>query len=445
MSGPKSADYGLSAAERARIAEQQRLERERREEERRVQLEKEAKEDLLERLRLHLSGTEKEVTKMEKLEQRTGSSYDVLEETKRTISRLKDQAKAAESSEGKNSSQLHAENEELRKALNLLATKTEECFTTSSQAAKEFHEQLDKTIECGFVLSYNTVKAAKDEKERELKKEIQRINRLLSGFDPADMPERLIKKFQKFKKQLEEEKDADNLKDLCTLFIEPFLDECEAYRELRRRFETLLVTYYALCRINNIVPEKFECSEKGIAALEAQISELEEIDLEVREAEKIYEALEKVMAEMGYDLYGERDTVKNGGKRIIHHQLYTIGEDTVLDVYFEDNGQISMQVGKGDDLDRQPMEAEIPRLIEMMKSFCGDYSKIEERLKELGIEVNCKSRKPATKEYAQIINKKDYNTSQKGQGTQKEATQERAKGRRAAKKGQAAKKYMHAE
>jgi len=318
----------------------------------------------------------------------------------------------------------------------MIAGKSEECRSVSSQAAKELHEQLDKVIECGFVFSYDTAKAARDEKAKEIKTEIQKINRLFEGFDPTNMPPAFLQKYKKLKKRVAGVADAAQLKELRTLFIMPFLQECEAYREMARRFETLYVTYLALADTNNIQPEEIECSEEGIRMLEERIEELSQLDMQIREVERIYAVLSEVMTEMGYELYGERDVAKQNGERIIHHQLFTIGEDTVLDVWFEDDGQISMKVGKGDVCDRQPTEAEIAKLIHEMEKFCDDYDLIEAKLREHGIVVNRGSRKPASKEHAQIVNKKKFDTAKKGQGSQKKETQSRAQKKRQAKQKQ---------
>ena len=114
------------------------------------------------------------------------------------------------------------------------------------------------------------------------------------------------------------------------------------------------------------------------------------------------------MIEMGYNLIGSRSVTKKNGKHF-ENELYLFDEGTAVNVTRSDEGQITMELGGLDKIDRIPTALESQRLCEDMDEFCVDYEEIEKRLVEKGIKVKRISILPAEEQYAQIINVEDYN------------------------------------
>ena len=152
----------------------------------------------------------------------------------------------------------------------------------------------------------------------------------------------------------------------------------------------------------------FEVSENGIANLKAEISKLEAEALENSEQEYIAETIDEVMEEMGYDLIGSREVTKKSGKRF-RDELYTFSEGTAVNIRYDNQGKIAMELGGIDSTDRLPSSSEASRLEDEMVAFCDKFTEFEKRLAAKGIV--CKNRVshlPPKAEYAQIINTSDY-------------------------------------
>lgn len=204
----------------------------------------------------------------------------------------------------------------------------------------------------------------------------------------------------------------DFLKNFSAVTIKPLADECKAYikniETYGEEFEELEVEYKVLCSDAHITPQMFEISESGIAGLKAEILKLETEALEDSEQEYIADAIDEVMEEMGYDLIGSREVTKKSGKRF-SDELYTFSEGTAVNIRYDSQGKIAMELGGIDSTDRLPSSLEASRLEDEMVVFCDKFTEFEKRLAAKGIV--CKNRVihfPPKAEYAQIINTSDY-------------------------------------
>ncbi len=206
--------------------------------------------------------------------------------------------------------------------------------------------------------------------------------------------------------------DEDFLKNFSAVTIKPLADECKTYinniETYGTEFGELEAEYRILCYDARITPKMFEISESGIVDLKAEISKLETEALEDNEQKYIADAIDEVMEEMGYDLIGSREVTKKSGKRF-RDELYTFSEGTAVNIRYDNQGKIAMELGGIDTTDRLPNQSEAAKLEDEMVSFCHRFSEFERRLAEKGI--ICKNRishLPAKAEYAQIINTSDY-------------------------------------
>ena len=128
-----------------------------------------------------------------------------------------------------------------------------------------------------------------------------------------------------------------------------------------------------------------------------------------KEQTYIADTIDEVMEEMGYDLIGSREVTKKSGKRF-HDELYTFSEGTAVNIRYDNQGKIAMELGGIDSTDRLPSSSEASRLEDEMIAFCDKFTEFEKRLAARGIV--CKNRVshlPPKAEYAQIINTSDYN------------------------------------
>lgn len=204
----------------------------------------------------------------------------------------------------------------------------------------------------------------------------------------------------------------DFIKNFNAVTVKPLIDECQDYIKnieiYGAEFEELEAEYKILCADAHITPKMFTMSESGIAELKAEISKLEAEALENSEQEYIAEAIDEVMEEMGYDLIGSREVTKKSGKRF-RDELYTFSEGTAVNIRYDNQGKIAMELGGIDKTDRLPSSSEASRLEDEMVAFCDKFTEFEKRLAAKGIV--CKNRVrhlPPKAEYAQIINSSDY-------------------------------------
>ena len=204
----------------------------------------------------------------------------------------------------------------------------------------------------------------------------------------------------------------DFLENFRAVTVKPIVDECQAYiRNMElygAEFEELEAEYIVLCSQLHIAAKKFIISESGVAELKAEIAKLENELLEDSEQEYIADAIDEVMEEMGYDLIGSREVTKKSGKRF-RDELYTFSEGTAVNIRYDSQGKIAMELGGIDSTDRLPSSSEASKLEDEMISFCDKFTEFEKRLAAKGIV--CKNRVshlPPKAEYAQIINTSDY-------------------------------------
>lgn len=186
---------------------------------------------------------------------------------------------------------------------------------------------------------------------------------------------------------------------------------CLQVQEQKREIDTLQSRYVALCSVAGVQPESFSAVEINDAMLliSNKVATLEKQVIMQTEQEYISECVNEVMTEMGYDIIGNRSVTKRSGKRF-KNELYSYGEGTAINVTYDYDGQIAMELGGIDREDRIPTSEETDVLREDMESFCSDFKNFEERLKAKGVVIKSRvSLAPPSAEYVTIINVSDYN------------------------------------
>ncbi len=204
------------------------------------------------------------------------------------------------------------------------------------------------------------------------------------------------------------------LKSFCTIELPKvikscvtFLDDWESYGKEYQK----LCLEYRLAKERNGEHDSIEMvafGREAIPKLKLLIHEEEEKALEEAQKAYIEQAVGEVMQEMGYEVLGIRDVTKRSGKHFVS-RLFSYGEDTAINVTYADDGQISMEMGKTDCVDRIPTDSETNYLENQMLHFCDKFKDMEKRLADKGVLVGKRvALSPPTADYAQIINTQDY-------------------------------------
>ena len=212
--------------------------------------------------------------------------------------------------------------------------------------------------------------------------------------------------------QLETVASAAFLQNFAAITVIPLENKCRAeqaqYAAERADYALLLRRYAAVSRQLGIPAEDQPWHPGAMAELERLTTDLEQQALAREEQAYIRQALDEVMVDMGYALLGERDVKKRSGARF-HHVLYDFGDGTAVDVSYDANGQIAMELGGLDSADRIPTEGESMALCRSMEAFCTSFEEVEKRLTARGVVLrNRIAMLPPSEEHAQIINVEDY-------------------------------------
>lgn len=411
MSGPKSSSYTLTAQQRALILEQQRLARERELERQRFQAESEKRSGLNAKIQSYIRETDKPMRRIEELLRESGRSGAEADKLKAEISQAAGKLKALQQLSPSTSDEMKKLNGSLEGVLSSVSDTVKKAEQLSSALGESYKCELEAVIASGFTLSFAGLGAAKKKENVHLK----RINGILAGIDP-DMPEPLKKRFKTVRQQADEITDPVFLENFCSVVVTPFAKACRECRE--GGYAEAAERYRLLCAEAHVPEETFECSLAGIQKMKEASEKLEREILADRERSYIREALDAAMREMGYTLAGDKTvTKKKTGKRI-RHELYTLENGTAVDVTYQDNGQISMELGGIGQTDRMPTAEESEQLTEDMRSFCGDYAELEKKLAARGVMTAHISHMPPSAEYAQIFNAGEYDLKKEVQNYQ---------------------------
>lgn len=214
---------------------------------------------------------------------------------------------------------------------------------------------------------------------------------------------------------LEKLQDEEHLKNFAAITVMPLLADCQkeivTYERIFEVYSQTKACYEALCLSAEVEPKETRCCQAGLEMLQKEIERLQQQLAEDDERAYISQSIDEVMAEMGYDVIGQRQVHKKNGRHFTN-ELYAYEDGTAVNVTYADDGKITMELGGLDTDDRLPDAAEAKQLCESMESFCDDFSEIEKRLEAKGVVL--KSRMallPPSEDYAQIINVSDYQTT----------------------------------
>jgi hypothetical protein len=204
----------------------------------------------------------------------------------------------------------------------------------------------------------------------------------------------------------------EQLKTFQSVTVRPLQSRIEVAfarkQEERSEYAELQSRLTVLCTAAGIKQNDLPSDDGNLKKLKANIAELEKRIVAQTEQAYISDCVNEVMTEMGYDIIGNRSVVKRSGKRF-RNELFSYGDGTAINVTYDSDGQIAMELGGIDRTDRIPTKEEADVLQEDMESFCSDFKDFEERLEEKGVMIKSRvSMAPPSAEYAAIINLSDY-------------------------------------
>lgn len=225
----------------------------------------------------------------------------------------------------------------------------------------------------------------------------------------------LFARGEQAKSALEKLRDEEHLKNFAAITVMPLLADCQkeivAYERNFEVYSQTRACYEALCLSAEVEPKETHCCQAGLEMLQKEIERLQQQLAEDDERAYISQSIDEVMAEMGYDVVGQRQVHKKNGRHFTN-ELYAYEDGTAVNVTYADDGKITMELGGLDTDDRLPDAAEAKRLCESMESFCDDFSEIEKRLEAKGVVLKSRlALLPPSEDYAQIINVSDYQTT----------------------------------
>ena len=409
MSGPKSSSYTLSPAQRAALeAELRRLREE--------AIRKEKVNACISkinaskgRIKAELEKVYKAIDRMEMMEgDKLTDKHALCDEIIENLSKgssINIESTSADDAEA-----------EVKRFEELMSKVTELKAGIISECAKveaEKREEIAKTLDLRFSLSFSGITKEEAVDNTEF---FEKVAKILAEIDGFTLSNELQAEFARISIKANEITDSKFLENFYAISIYPFYEKCKKYDEERNKaieaLEELVILYNCLCTELGIVAEEFDIEKADYAYIDDLIAKLEEQREDVAEEEYIQNCIDEVMAEMGYELCGNREVTKKSGK-VIKNELYHFDEGCAVNVTYQGNGQITMELGGVDNKNRIPSKEESDKLVKDMEEFCDDFKEIEEKLHEKGVWTNHISILPPAPEYAQIIDVSDYEMSRK--------------------------------
>lgn len=426
MSGPKSSRYTVTAARRMMLAEQRRrklLEQQQKILEEQRRLEQERKENCIwikntvGQIQKSASSFNRELAVAQELAVKTGSDHGLqrlVQDVRETVQKASVLAQNVESKDAAQVKEIWAKVKQVQAEVILLQQKIQ---LVAQENERELEHYFGSSIADAFSAKNDVPDASIGEIANSTDSLKAKINDELTEVMAAQskISESLFEQAAHAKVVLEELQDEEYLKNFEAITVQPLLSdyrkEAHEYEAMSDAYLQARASYEALCQSAAVEPKDTRCSKAGLKMLHTEIENLQQQLAEDDERAYISQSIDEVMAEMGYDVIGQRHVQKKNGRHFIN-ELYSYEDGTAVNVTYADDGKITMELGGLDTDDRLPDAAEAKQLCESMESFCDDFSEIEKRLEAKGVVLKSRlALLPPSEDYAQIINVSDYQTT----------------------------------
>lgn len=429
MSGPKYMRYSLSAEELQRLLQEQ-LERQRQEA---IRKEKQRMEKLINAEEKNIHSASKAIQRQKTVS--INNIKTVISNIEKELAKLIKSSTELEKIDDYSIKNLH---ESLSNKFNELVNKNKDNNTlmtlkdiyANHNELNELFEKVSKEVENASTKVSESKQKVLDNISVEIEKSIAEFayNEYQKEieFDASDYLDEIINLSSNEKlsaplkrsvnavlDRLKSIKDIKQLKDYCLGVVGQIIYECESYlsdyEHRYERFEKLYEAYEGLCMILHIQPNVVEFSDEAITYLEKENEKLQCEAENLLERQYIATSFNNILKEMGYNLLGQKANSINNDIYYTN-RLYSYENGNVASVTFSSNGQISIEIGSVDNVNREPSKQEAISQVKSMERLCEDLPLIEERLAEKGIVLKQRiAMQPACEEVAQIFNGKDYN------------------------------------
>lgn len=410
MSGPKTSRYTLTA-------EQMRIFREQMERERRTIEEQSRLKNVLYEIKQIKYNLQGPLSNIEELQRRTGEGTDYIQKTQVIIETINDTIEQnSQTSRNLGLERLSEQRINVEKVLRDAKNQLSMLTKQSVELNNALSENINEGIDYGFSYSFKDISDKHFLPKSTL--DISEIETILNDLSFIEhLPKEFIMEINGAREKLMQIKNDDFLRNFKEITVKPLARRCKKfmqdYQSFGKKYEELYSKYHSLCEIAQVPFKEYFFSIENIHNLEQEIKELQTMILKEREEAYISDSIDEVMIEMGYNLIGRRDVTKKNGK-CFRDELYTFSEGAAVNIRYDSEGKITMELGGIDTTDRIPTAGEYDKLCNDMESFCDDFGEIENKLKAKG--VICRDRisiLPPEREYAQIINTVDYNMTVK--------------------------------
>lgn len=394
MSGPKSADYRLSAAQLRALREQAERIRQEKIRKEKIQREKES-----------LTQKADEINRLGKLLAPVSAEKFLPAEIREQVETLQRECQRAagasmQAISSDDLERLQQSNSHIKDRITILKKSVSQIYDILPSAIAGERVRFEDQITSAFYIPIpDSIKKDVDI-DKNLRQEIQEKE---AAIQALSLPKQALAIWKALQQKVQQIQSIDFLENFIALDIDPFIalcKKCDDYQDVRDRYE-------ALAEECHIVPEEFEYSVDGIRKMATAADMLEKQSLADKERERVNAILDDVLREMGYDLVGDRIVAKRSGRQV-HHELYSLDDGTAVDVTYGEGGQIIMQLGGIDDTDRMPDPDECDQLVEDMQTFCSGYKRLIERLASKGVEISNTSLMPPSAEHAKFFNIQKY-------------------------------------
>ena len=447
MSGPKKSKAQLRAEERARIRERERLERERkkREEQARLKAEAEAriKKEALKKAWAGLNKVKHELELNSKLcRNALNSSLKKMKVNASKIEKISEQIKNSQEKSEKIINKINNKSDDviyINNCTNELIAVNASLYGMDSVIEKESSKSNKEHI--AALLTKLSAKGVKTEPQENASNEVAYISGLeaqlywnekiinrINSINNSALNDSTAKKIEQKIEELHKNKTkAEEYKRFYTDDLPKLEKEVKKLQDesdrLEKEYKDLYTDYILLCEECGIELQNFSIDPKGISDLKIQIQNMELYNLKQKEIARIKEIVNEVMEELGYPVISSA-VISNEESKLCNKILLQYEDDKGVDVTITDDGQLVMEIGLMDNIDRSPSEKEKIKLCKDMEDFCDSYKLIEEKLIEKGITFSDKNFMPPTAAYAEIINVSKYGVEIEYSGQESSADDE---------------------
>lgn len=407
MSGPKSSRYTLTAAQRRVIEEQRRIEQERKENCIWIK-------NTVGQIQKSNVSFDRELAVAQELTAKIKSDHgmqQLVQDVRENVQRASTLAQNVESKDFAYVKGILVQVKQMQTEVILIQQKIQ-------LTAKENEKELERYFGSSIANAFSAKNDVPDAPTEEIVKSTNNLKMKISNelaevmADQSKVSESLLERAAHAKAVLDEPQDEEHLKNFEAITVLPLLTdyrkEVHEYEAVSDAYLQARASYETLCQSAAVEPKETHCSKAGLEMLHTEIENLQQQLAEDDERSYISQSIDEVMAEMGYDVIGQRHVQKKNGRHFTN-ELYSYEDGTAVNVTYTDDGKITMELGGLDTDDRLPDATEAKRLCESMESFCDDFSEIEKRLEAKGVVLKSRlALLPPSEDYAQIINISDY-------------------------------------